>query len=217
MNTGPGISEITDEYLDLEVGVGRDQFFRDFLKNFFASGDENEGPDVRSELAGKFQPQSGAGPGDKDAAEVGAGLGVHKWCLLHRLLSALLLFVHFDNAKGKTLNEFSVDEDVYRVNSGAGELKSLESHDEVAADKGNIVGDLNGHSSFDGHFVIDGISIFVDNCNSKFVVAGVFGSEAEAHGERTLWVHNRSGFGCEGVKGSGDNHFPLIFGSEVAK
>ena len=73
-----GIGEITDEDLDLEVGVGRDQFLRDFLKNFLASGDENEGLDVRSELAGKFQPQSGAGPGDEDAAEVGAGLRVHK-------------------------------------------------------------------------------------------------------------------------------------------
>ena len=127
------------------------------------------------------------------------------------------MFFHLDNTKGKTLDEFSVDKDVYRVNSGLGELKSLKSHDEVAADKGNIVGNLNGHGSFNRHLVVDGVSIFVDDGDGEFMVAGVFRGEAEAHGERTLWVHDGSGLGCEGVKGSGDNHFSLIFGSEVAK
>ena len=172
---------------------------------------------MRSELVRKFQPQSRTGPSDEDAAESGTGLRVHKRCLLRRLLSALLLFVYLDNAKGKALDEFPVDKNVYRVNSGLGELKSLKSHDEVAADKGNIVGNLNGHGSLNGHFVVDGISIFVDYCNSEFMVADIFRGEAEAHGERTLWVHDGSGLGCEGVKCPGDNHFSLIFGSEVAK
>ena len=78
MNAGLGFGEISDEDLDLEVGVGRYQFFRDFLKNFFASGDENEGVDLRSELAGKFQPQSEAGPSNEDAAEVETGLRFQK-------------------------------------------------------------------------------------------------------------------------------------------
>jgi hypothetical protein len=33
---------------------------------------------VRSELAGKFQPQSRTGPSDEDAAKSGTGSRVHK-------------------------------------------------------------------------------------------------------------------------------------------
>ena len=129
----------------------------------------------------------------------------------------MLLLVHLDDTKGKALDEFSVDEDVYRVNSGAGELKSLESYDKVAADKGDVVGNLNGHGAFDGHLVVDGISVFVDDGDGEFMVAGVFGGEAEAHGERALGVHDGRGLGGEGVEGSGDDHFPLIFSGEVAE
>ena len=78
VNASLGIGEIGCENLDLEFGVGRNQLFSDFVEDFFASGDENESLDVGGELAGKFQPQSGTGPGDQGAAEIGAGLRVHK-------------------------------------------------------------------------------------------------------------------------------------------
>jgi len=129
----------------------------------------------------------------------------------------LLLFVHFDDTEGEALDKFSVNEDVYGINSGTWKLKTLKSYDEVAADKGDIIGNLYGHCSFDGHLVVDGISILIDDCDREFVVAGVFGSKAETHGEGALWVYDGSGLGGEGVEGSGDDHFSLIFSGEVAE
>ena len=78
MNASFGIGEVGGEDLDLELGVCRNQLLRDVFKNLLPSGDEDEGLDVRSELAGVFQPQTGTGPGNEGAAEIGAGVRFHK-------------------------------------------------------------------------------------------------------------------------------------------
>jgi hypothetical protein len=49
------------------------------------------------------------------------------------------------------------------------------------------------------------------------MAAGVFRSEAEAHGERARWVHDRHGTRCECVEGSGDNELAVVVSSEVTK
>ncbi len=129
----------------------------------------------------------------------------------------MLVFVHFDDSKWEALDELVVDENINRVNSGAWEGETLEANDEVAGHEGDIVRHLDRHGTFNGHLFVDGLAIFINNRDLEFMIAVVLGSEAKAHGERALRVHDRGGFGGEGVESTGDDHLALIFGGEIAK
>lgn len=129
----------------------------------------------------------------------------------------MLVFVHLDDSKGESLDELVVDEDIDGVNSGTGKGESLESNDEVTGHEGDIVRHFHGHGTFDRHLLVDWLAIFIDDRDLQLVFAVVLGSEAKAHGERTLWVHDWSCLGGECIEGARDDHLALIFGCEIAE
>ncbi len=133
-------------------------------------------------------------------------------------LLALWLVFDLDKTKWGAADEFAVKGKVNAVVTSLFELETLEVHDEVAGKEGCAFWKCNGKVTDDWHaFLIKWCTVFINDGDTKLVVASVFWGKAKADSECTCWVCYWELLCEKSIESTLYAKFTLVVGGEVTE
>lgn len=128
-------------------------------------------------------------------------------------------FLHLNDAERNAGSQFSVNGEVNGVVAGLFKAQTLEVHDQVAGEEGCAFResryrevDLDGHA-----FLVQSVTVSVNDAQAKFVGAFVFRSKADAQGYGADRMYDRELTRYQRIKTALDAKLALIISCEVTK